>query len=232
VLNAAWYTGGFEQNYWPQCALLVERFRDHDALFCWEVGNEMKLSENKPAFIAFMQTIRQRIRALDPNHMISTGMISTRHTGIDQNSAQADQLYAGFDIVSQHSYNESDADTQVQLAARLGKPLVIGEVGYDVRNYSTEGRNQALVRDLEKWFGRGVAGIMQWGFQAQTRDIGDGDRYVGMDRYSVTNSPHYPFYVQTYSGRASWLRANPPAGTPCPTVTPTPPPYQSLIEIR
>lgn len=222
VLSAAWFNGGYETNYWPLVAYLVERFRDEDAIFAWEIGNELKLLSDPARFVAFMHDVRARIRALDGNHMITTGMISTRHTGISQHSEQARALYRDFDFITSHCYDGSDLEDQSALAAALNKPLVIEEVGFDTRVFTTaQTRVTALQNDMNKWFGRGAAGYMQWGFQGQANNIGDGDRYVGMDRYQHGDS--WPGFVQAYSSRAAQLLASPPA--PCPveaTSTPTP----------
>lgn len=56
--------------------------------------------------------------------------------------------------------------------------------------------------DMDKWFGRGASGYMQWGFMATPYDNGDGDRTFGMDR--IFHSDWDGLYA-VYSSRGSSL---------------------------
>jgi len=60
---------------------------------------------------------------------------------------------------------------------------------------------------VNEWFDVHCArGFMQWGYQAQSYDIGDGDNDVGMDRYAYTD---YNQMFNIYQTRANLIANNP-----------------------
>lgn len=188
ILQPAWYQGGFENNYWPMVQQVVTELRNHPALFAWEIGNELEGSFDPNYFVVFMNEIRTRIRAIDPNHMITTGLLSTDHGNISPYSDLALDLYRDFDFVTWHRYNEDDWRHQEIIAERLGKPLVIEEVGFhrDYEQYNEPSEAEAaLNRDIQQWLvNGGAAGYVHWQFQAVTRFIGDTDGSYGIDHRS------------------------------------------------
>jgi len=185
TLSKGFFAGGYRENYLPFVEAIVERFREHRRIFAWELGNELKawqtidgLYKLRPElFIEFATQVTEHIRRLDPVHLITTGIISTRNIGC--NPEQAERLYSlsTLDFLTTHNYNGDDRENDVPLAARLGKPLIIEEAGFKGGN-----RAQRVRADLKKWFGRKVRGYLQWGFMATDHDMGDGDRSFGMDR--------------------------------------------------
>lgn len=200
-LNRDWFAGGYKENYLPFVEHLVRRFRNHPRIFAWELGNELKAwvpGQILPdLFIQFAQAVSNRIRELDPVHLIATGVINNENLGC--NSEQADRLskLPNIDFLTAHVYHgvvdgasnaqeelhnqgleaqraERDADR----AQRFQKPFVIEEIGF------CGGDRVQQTRDhLGKWFNqKGAAGFMQWGLMATDDDMGDGDFRFGMDR--------------------------------------------------
>lgn len=179
VLDHDFFASGYQQNYKPEVQALVSRFKDHPAIFSWELGNEIRdatfSNSSADTFIAFCKDMASSIHAVDSNHMISVGEISALG-GMSQ--AQAQQLYGDPDIsfLTIRSYDGGTTD-DTGLAQSLGKPIIVEEAGYQSGDRPTE-----LGADLSKWFGRGVRGYLQWGYVAATSDNGDGDKMYGMDR--------------------------------------------------
>jgi mannan endo-1,4-beta-mannosidase len=180
VLDHDFFASGYGQNYKPLVQALATRFKDHPAIFSWELGNEIRDAtfgnSSGATFVAFCQDMAATIRALDPNHMISVGEISAQNNGLSQ--AQAGQLYSDPNIsfLTDRSYDGGGPDDS-GFAASLGKPLIVEEAGYQSGNRPSE-----IAADVSGWFGKGARGYLQWGFMAAGSDNGDGDTSFGMDK--------------------------------------------------
>ncbi|MEW5720421.1 MAG: carboxypeptidase regulatory-like domain-containing protein, partial [Chloroflexota bacterium] len=181
TLNYDFFAGGYRENYLPFVENIVQRFRDHKRVFAWELGNELKAWDaNNPAlpelFIQFATTISNRIRQLDSNHLITTGVISARCAGC--NAEQAARLYRlpNLNFLTSHNYDGDDLENDAPTAQQVGKPFIIEEAGFKEGD-----RAQRVNQDLQKWTARGARGYLQWGLMASNEDMGDGDRTYGMD---------------------------------------------------
>ncbi len=87
--------------------------------------------------------------------------------------------------------------------SRVAKPLVMGEFGW--ADGSGVDRPALTQTQMVKWLDqRACRGFLNWGYQAQSYDIGDGDNIHGIDRYAHGD---YTALVTLYSNRAStWPR--------------------------
>ena len=190
LLSKEFFTGGYERNYLALVRRIVEEFRAEPAIFAWEIGNELKLDrgnkgdENDPnplLFIDFNHTLARTIRAADPNHMIGTGLISTRQAWLFSDTLKR-RLYGApeIDFVTIHAYQGSNEEDDSPIARALHKPFIVEEAGFDADR--GENRRDRVAGDMQKWYGLGAAGYMQWGFVAGG-DNGDGDTRSGMDRF-------------------------------------------------
>ena len=233
LLSAPFFEGGYPQNYMPYLRKVVSVFVDDPSIFAWEIGNELKLDPHGPismdnpriaAFINFMHVAALEIRSLDPNHMITTGMISTRHASL-KNHPLEKRLYDPrcFDFVTVHCYNEEYENDDSALAKSLGMPYIVEEAGFG-NSYGSD-RSGWLNQDMARWFDgdRPASGYMQWGFMATQADMGDGDGDSGMDR-----SLHHDWDAlwQAYSARAASLasyRPDIPSRPVEPDLPPKPP---------
>jgi mannan endo-1,4-beta-mannosidase len=201
LLNHAWFDAGYQRNYWALVRHVVTAFRDDPNIFAWEIGNELKAVNNPLLFMRFIHDVAGRIRKLDPNHMIATGMISTHHVHMAHDLRLQHQLYGSpfISLVTVHAYNghlESEKaapddprrrkihkNDDSLLAAELNKPFIVEEAGFDAG--PGENRGDRVRNDMDEWFKRGAQGYMQWGFLATDFDNGDGDAMSGMDRGTV-----------------------------------------------
>ena len=89
LLNGAFYRSGYRERYLPFVRAVVDAFRNDPRIFAWEVGNELKYEPafqdpGRAAFIDFMHTVAREIKRSDPNHLVTTGMISTSHASLDE----------------------------------------------------------------------------------------------------------------------------------------------------
>lgn len=178
LLGRQWFEGGYKQNYLPFVEAIVSAFRKEPHILAWDIGNELKLPEARPVFIDFNLAMAQRIRELDGNHLIATGMMSTRHAGLQFPGQR--RLYGSphIDLVTNHIYNADYRDDDSALAAELKKPFLVEEAGFDAAR--EDNRTERIRQDMKTMFERGARGYMQWGFMAGS-DNNDGDKDRGMD---------------------------------------------------
>lgn len=182
VLNHDWFASGYQNNYRPFVQYLVNRFAGHEGLFAWELGNEIKdatfANSDPNTFITFCHTMADFIRNLDPNHLITVGLISVPNAGLSFTQGQTLFGHPHLAFLTVRSYHGS-GDDDTPLAQNLNKPIIVEEAGFS----TSDGDRPTLTQtDLNLWFGRGVAGYLQWGFMASNNDNGDGDTVFGMDR--------------------------------------------------
>ncbi len=232
VLVRDFFAGGYRQHYLPFVRRIVQAFHDEPRIFAWEIGNELKLDRGNPndehdpnplLYIDFVHTVAQEIRSLDPNHLITTGMISTRHAWLFSEALKR-RLYAvdNLHFLTIHAYQGENLEDDSPIAQALNKPFIIEEAGFDAgRGEDRSGRVDA---DMEKWFARGARGYLQWGFMA-TPDNGDGDRMSGMDRGAFHDD--WDALTATYRQRAQALAQLDPNWKPPitgPVIDPSRPP--------
>lgn len=193
LLAPLFFQEGFRRNYLPYVEQIVSALRDEPRILAWEIGNEMKAEQDPHSFVRFNQTVAARIKALDPNHMVTTGMKSTQHAWMEHEPTLRRELYGTdtIDFITVHSYEngpaaDDDGDSAVyqdaDLARELGKPLVVEEAGiFKTMHGHAVDRGAELDRHMARWLDElGAYGYMQWGFDSLP--VGDGDRDVGMVR--------------------------------------------------
>jgi len=177
VLKHEWFAGGYEINYLPFVETVVSELKDHPALMAWEPGNELKdctfANSDPQTFVDFCIAVADTIKSIDPNHLLTTGIISVENAGLTH--GQAVQLYDVYDFLTTHNY-DGEGDNDMYLATELNKPLIIEEAGFGGND-----RGPSVQADVTKWFDEGVQGYYQWGFLATSSDNGDGDKIFGMD---------------------------------------------------
>ncbi|GAB4319271.1 MAG: hypothetical protein Kow0059_13150 [Candidatus Sumerlaeia bacterium] len=205
LLDDTWFAGGYKINYKPWVEHAVGQLKDHTAVFCWELGNELTDIKTPANIISFTADMAATIKAIDPWHMVTTGFIGIDHTQIGEAAGLA--LYAdpNIDFITQHSYDGSDQPQNHAVHSRLQKPLVLEEFGWNNQN----SRAANTLAEVNRWFDeRAARGFLQWGYQWQNYDIGDGDLIFGMDRHA--NGFDYDQLAAIYGARAAAFAANPP----------------------
>ena len=131
-------------------------YRDDPTIFSWQIANEPRCFSSDPgvqdAFVQWVHEAAARIKADDPNHMVSTG--SEGAWGCENSYGLCERLHASADIdyVTLHIWpynwnwapapNPSDhvgaavdstnayIDRHLELCGRLGKPAVLEEFGF------------------------------------------------------------------------------------------------------
>jgi hypothetical protein len=221
MLNEVFFRTGYKEHYLPLVKHVVEQFKNHPRIFAWELGNELKPQDQHNLFpgdfVTFAHDVAQEIRALDPAHLITTGLINTGNLGMSE--AQAKQLYgdANLNFLTVHMYPDVESteekergEREARIARELGKPLIVEEFGLRDGDRSVKGKAA-----MNKWFDvEQVKGFVQWGFMATDQDNGDGDGIHGMHRdqnivvkdaagHTIANHKDFDALKQVYHERAS-----------------------------
>lgn len=188
ILTRTFFSSGYHENYLPFVQKIVTTFKDEPHIFAWEIGNELKVDNDPATFVDFNLAVAKFIRNLDPYHLVTTGMISTREAYMAGQTALQHKLYGSPDIdfITIHAYNGNKVppsgavEDDSPLAHQLKMPFIIEEAGFDCTYFKGD-RSPLVQADLDHWFGQGASGYMPWGFMAGP-DNGDGDNVVGMEQ--------------------------------------------------
>lgn len=140
---------------------IVERFKDHKAIFSWQLSNEPRCFSDdwnvRNGFIKYIHGTAALIKSIDPNHMVCTGNEGTKGCEEDMTFCKMVNDSPDIDYVTIHiwPYNwgwakEDDIaggadkaieavatyiDEHLNMANALGKPVVISEFGYPRDNF-------------------------------------------------------------------------------------------------
>ena len=212
---------GYEQNYLPFVKLLVADLKDHPAIFAWELGNEYAIhpqpasAQDGNAFLNFASHVSDTIRGIDPNHLITTGLINVNQVkpSTEDHRAYAKRLYSlpNLDFGTVHFYQSHPGHTNseedrcrpdLEVLKSLNKPTIVEEFG------ATAGNNNRFeyTRDnLQEWFDLGAVGFMQWGLSITNSDINAGDNLHGLDNFSPNNRDLFQPLFNLYKSWADRL---------------------------
>jgi len=103
----------------------VLRFRDHPAVLCWALGNEMEGDGNNAAVWSHVESLAAMVRKLDPNHPTMTVIAE-----IGGRKVQAIQtLCPSVDLIGINSYGGIQSLPQRYRQAGGGKPYIVTEFG-------------------------------------------------------------------------------------------------------
>jgi endo-1,4-beta-mannosidase len=121
---------------------VVSEYKDHDAIWMWNLGNEPDLfahPHSPQAGRKWAKMMRDLIREIDPNHNVTCGL----HIAslLNENGLHVDQIFTEMDVPVMHSYpmyaswaqHNLDPDlvpyTCALVSALCGKPTLMEEWG-------------------------------------------------------------------------------------------------------
>lgn len=195
-LSPKFYSELYRGDFLHYVEEVVKAFKEHPAVFCWELTNEgsnhaCKDEPNDKAklnkdFINYCTDMANKIRTIDTNHMITTGIISTRTIEFE-NASDREELYKNLDFITLHDYpaESGKLGPDVELAHKLELPFIIEEVGVE---HSDRGNFE---NKMKEWFGLGASGFLGWAYQPIRN--GDGGRY-GIE----VGDGNYPQIIQLW----------------------------------
>lgn len=231
LLDINWFREGFRINYLPFVRTIVqdEFIRNSPRIMAYNIGNELKAESRGETFnighpdllVQFMHTMARQVRQFDEGrHLITTGMISTRHAHMLGNEALRDKLYGipELHFVTNHAYHGDDrpeTDTNQEnaapsqeddgdLARRLSKPLLIEEAGFKPTPNRPDRSGWVDVELQRLLDGQQAAGYMPWGFM-KGHNNGDGDEQLGLDHVLDTHQVDWESINNLLGSRAGLL---------------------------
>jgi len=205
--DSAWYQGGYKTvynpagltplSYWDYVQQIVTRYKNSKEIGMWELINEPETSDcvgysgtacyghqtcvdhTRAATILrqFFDTVGGKVKAIDPNHLIESGLTGTGQCGSDNDNYTYVHQSPAIDVASYHDYHDDDApmpgDQWNGLAMRLsqmktiGKPLIVGEVGMLALQsggdcMTLDQRTDKMKAKMDAMFPAGIAGFLVW----------------------------------------------------------------------
>ncbi|MBR5661690.1 MAG: cellulase family glycosylhydrolase [Bacteroidales bacterium] len=190
-------------------------YKDDPAIFSWQLGNEPRCFSKDPeirsGFIGWMTETARIIKEIDPNHMVSTGNEGLMGCENDPDLLEQVCSIPGIDYMTIHiwpyNWNWAKAESlaedlegaisktddyiskHVELAKRLGLPLVIEEFGFprdgfsDHRDATTTCRDKYYAFIFSKVKEGVVDGVNFWGWSGFANPTHSqwepGDDYTG-----------------------------------------------------
>jgi mannan endo-1,4-beta-mannosidase len=195
----AWYRAHLERLLTRRNTVTGVLYRDDPTIFAWELMNESTLAspEGSAARREWIVEMSRFIRARDPNHMISPGLLGY-DTSRERDEWMRIMQLPEVDYCDVHLYPQDNdfklkGRTQVEKAvddvAQLArfvvqKPLVFGEFSFRTQLPTWEGQDRAAWFDtfLSRALDDGAAGALVWIYEpwrGRERNYGiyvDGDR--------------------------------------------------------
>lgn len=229
---AAWYEGGYRTKYIPWIQTVVARYKDSPAVGMWELINEPGTTGvSDQEMKAFFDEAAAAIKAIDPNHLVSSGAQAQYVSGTSDYA----YVHSGpnIDVGTLHEYDydyqgsntiiSPHLDPTLSAMNSINKPLVVGETGIKAANSncrtSFATRSNAFRLKFDGYFEQGAAGVIIWNRSKRNLtscvfEIGSSDPVIAM-----TRSYPYPGI-----GTPTPTPSPTPTSTPTPTPTPTPVP--------
>ena len=122
----------------------------------------------------FYDTVGTEIHALDPRHLVESGLLGGGQCGTEATDYQYVSASPGIDVLSYHDYYAAPLGgdqwnglaVRFEQAASLGKPIIGGEVGVDADPSpgctSLADRDSAFQSKIASQFEAGSSGILAW----------------------------------------------------------------------
>lgn len=159
LLGHDFFSGGYKGVYKNFVQGLVNSTKNHSNIFAWEIGNELKDDSSKQTFLAFMQDMSTYIKSLDPNHKISSGLISASHPGFNPG-----ELYSNLpniDIITIHTgVGDHSGVGDITWANQNNKTAIVEEFGYSAGNHNLAD----LQSEVSFWKNAGAKAVLFWDF--------------------------------------------------------------------
>jgi len=86
LLNDSWIDWGYKAYYQSFALSVVSELEDHPGIFAWDIANEVAASSHErwivERLVDFYVDMAGAIKDEDPNHLVTTGLISTSWAGM------------------------------------------------------------------------------------------------------------------------------------------------------
>ena len=174
-----WFDKGYKESYLSFVKEAVSRFKDSPRIAFWQIMNEPNpwgwpwgwQSSGIKIFERWIKDVTAEIRAIDPCHPISIGLISVGKIG---NNVRPEKWFKEIhtsteaDLVTAHVHKQ-DGEQEIDLANEIDYPIVLTEVWFD-RTSNAEKRRDWVLEFAEKRLDEGLDGLLLWQFKLPTRE--------------------------------------------------------------
>lgn len=149
-------------------------YKDDPAIMAWELANEPRGMNNIAAFLDWVNNTSALIKSLDPNHLVTTGSEGRTSSDYAGTNLEKDHSSKNIDYTTIHiwvqnwgiydphkadsTYSSAEQyalkylDDHEQIAAKLGKPMVLEEFGISRDLNSHDPMSPTTIRD--KYYAR------------------------------------------------------------------------------
>lgn len=148
------------------------KYTDDKTIMAWEIANEPRIwtVENESRFTEWINDIASEIKAIDKNHLVTTGSEGSVGSNLDVEAFERTHRNPQIDYLTIHIwpknwnwYNKSDEeksleislektfnyiDNHILIAEKLNKPLVIEEFGFPRAKESIDKTSSVALRNL------------------------------------------------------------------------------------
>lgn len=221
----SWYQNGYQQvdgnhllSYWDYIHRLVPRYAYSTTLAMWELINEPETPNDADTSCSptssktlrtFFDIVGGEVHWLDPNHLVSSGVIGNGQCGAQQKAYEYIHKSPGIDVASYHDYGYPDkplpGDTwngflvRINQMKTINKPLYVGESGMLAQdnligcmNFSD--RVIKIKAKMDAQFTAGIVGFLPWNWSSINGGTCNYDIPPIDPLFDVLNSYPLPFY--------------------------------------
>ncbi len=183
-------------SYWTYLQDIVEHFKNYPALGMWEPISEAEAStcpgQYQPsncsghqtcpdeaaaaaALRHFFDMVGGEIHALDPNHLVESGLLGGGQCGTQGSDYEYVSASPGVDVLSYHDYwgtapigggGQEGMPVRLEQSVALGKPIIAGEAGLVAGSspgcMTDAARNSAFKAKKQAQFSAGSSGLLVW----------------------------------------------------------------------
>ena len=155
-------------------------YRDDPTIFAWEIFNESTAAFDRvDEMNAWIVALAAHIKALDANHFVGSSFSLYDRRLVREHMIEAFES-STLDYCDVHLYPQAEhqrylfagemaleqvVDDLAHIAQAVGKPLLIGEVGFSrYKNWREQGREYWYRRLFDHGLAAGVAGVLVWSY--------------------------------------------------------------------
>jgi mannan endo-1,4-beta-mannosidase len=188
--SGAWYAGGYQAKYPAHVERVVTRYKDEPQIAMWQLMNEAE-STDGAALLAFTIDMAARVKQIDARHLLSLGTIGTGQAGTSGVAFGKLHEVPGIDVVESHDYGDERVAmpgklaANIQLAAQLNKPFIIGEAGIAAPSpmypFTRDERAALFDAKLAAHWSAGTDGFLVWSFYNLKSDNWQGWDFAPQD---------------------------------------------------
>jgi mannan endo-1,4-beta-mannosidase len=190
--NETWYMTGYRTQptapglsgtYEQWVREVVSRYKNDPTILAWQLMNE---AEDRVSYLGrctatagdtmahFAADMGGLVKSIDPHHLVSLGTVGSGQCGTSAQDYLTVHAAATIDLCEYHDYENPEQAipgdefnglrVRLDQCARLGKPLLVGELGLKPSDAggSLARRAELLESKVKAQFGAGVVAVLAW----------------------------------------------------------------------